>query len=203
MSLTANKGSQKKKIRVIPWPLGRCTSIWSKLMHNEIIQSLTPPSSLTLSMCGCVWWAAGWAALQAVAVSSPSPKPDCPPSRRGRRDAGGFEVRWAAVRGSLVGRHQGLTSWLLMVRNSCFSFSPLFLSLSVFGLLQWRREKKEGHTSCMAVCVCEAQRGDLTGRGVGQSYPAMRGRGVKKGGKKRKDGFIKCQRMTHILCEFH
>lgn len=99
---------------------------------------------LTLNTCGCVWWAVDLAALQAVAASSPSPRPGYPPSGRGRRAAGECVGRLVAVVGPSVRRRQDLTSWLA----TGWVFSAL-------GFLQWykRKKRREGYTSCMTrVC---------------------------------------------------
>lgn len=74
---------------------------------------------LTLSMCGCVWWAVGWAALRAGAASSPAPTPDCPPSGRGRRAAGASWETWAAATALPPARRQTLTSWLVTGGEDC------------------------------------------------------------------------------------
>lgn len=105
--------------------------------------------SLTLSMCGCVWWAVGWATPRAEVVSSLSPKPDSPPSEKGRRAAVGSEGRWAAAVGLLVRRDQGLTSWVGHRLRFVVFFFCVF---SVSDLLQCctKKKRKEGHTSCMA-----------------------------------------------------
>ena len=77
-----------------------------------------PSAPLTLSRCGCVWWAVGWAAPWAEAASSPSPTPGCPPAGRGTRAAGGSGGRpGAARRVLLLERHRGLTSWLLSLEG--------------------------------------------------------------------------------------
>lgn len=105
-------------------------------------RDLRRPPTLTLSKCGCVWWAADWAALWAEAVSSPSPRPGCPPSGRGRRGAGGSGGRWAAVRrGLLVGRHRGLTSWLVPARRGG---SRLLCSLCFRSPPVMRKGKRKG-----------------------------------------------------------
>lgn len=131
-------------------------------------------------MCGCVWWAVGWAALQAAAVSSPSPRPDCPLSGRGRRAAGVFWGRWVAARGLPVRRHQGLTSWLVTGWD-CLFF--LFVFLCFRSPPVTHKEKEEGglHLLHGRVCVCvwgwgDVQRGGLIGGGVAQQYPAIKGR---------------------------
>lgn len=105
----------------------------------------TPPP-LTRSMCGCVWWAVGWAALWVGAASSPSPTPDCPPAGRGRTAAGGSGGRsMAARRALLLQRHRGLTSWLL----------PLVGGVGGRGLRCSRSfwSFTAAHTPCMAACM--------------------------------------------------
>lgn len=124
---------------------------------------------LTLSMCGCVWWAVGWAALQVGAVSSPSPKPGCPPSGRGRRAAAGCAGRRVAAGGPPARRGQGRTSWL--VAGSCvFCF---FLLLWVFSNgTQGRRGRRVTPPAWQEWMWGRGgiQRGGLIG-GVQQQYP--------------------------------
>lgn len=92
-------------------------------------------------MCVCVLLAVGWVALQAEAVSSPSPKHGCLPSGKEKKAAGecGGTSKAAGGLSAMTGRCP--TSWL--------------------GLgFPWHTKKKrvEGYTSRMA-------RGFLTGRG--------------------------------------
>lgn len=131
-------------------------------MHNK--KGYKDSHLLTLSMCGCVWWAVGWAAPQAAEVSSPSPKPDCPPSGRGRRAARGFGGRWGADAGLLARRHQGLTSWVV---TGWDFFSVLGPSDSAQG----RRGRR---VTPPAWQECVWGWGDVMVAGVEQQYPGIK-----------------------------
>lgn len=153
---------------------------------------------LTLSMCGCVWWAMGWAALQAVVVSSLFPKPDCPPSGRGRRAAEESGGRWVAAGRLPVKRHLGLTS--LLVTGYRLAFLGFFFFFSLFWISSDSAKGRRGRrVTPPAWQECVWGWWDI------QSYRWRSGatvswRGVRKDGRERKRFLLQIKYYFRFKC---